>query len=340
MSENLYRARYWNNAEEKTVVCKLCPRKCKIKNNKRGLCYVRKNCDGKLILTAYGRCTGIAIDPIEKKPLYHFYPHSRILSLGTAGCNLTCKFCQNWSISRSKQMDTMMESASPEEIAKSAYNTGCKSMAFTYNEPIIFMEYAIDTALACHKLGIKTVAVTAGYIREKPRKEFFSHMDAVNIDLKSFNPEFYRRFTGAELEVVLDTILHLKNDTQCWFEITTLLIPGENDSPKEINSMTSWIMDNLGPDVPLHFSAFHPDYKLTHKPRTPIETLIAARDIAIKNGLNYVYTGNVHSPATGSTYCPQCKKKIIEREVYSVGKIQIKNGQECSYCGAKVAGVF
>jgi pyruvate formate lyase activating enzyme len=280
------------------------------------------------------------VDPIEKKPLNHFLPGSAVLSFGTAGCNLACKFCQNWDMSKSREMDTLADSASPRELAKAASDLGCASVAFTYNDPTVFMEYAIDVAQACHEVGVKTVAVTAGYMCPDPREEFYGWIDAANVDLKAFTERFYRQVCGSELAPVLDTLVYLKRETVVWFEITTLLIPGENDSDEELDSMTQWIAGNLGGDVPLHFSAFHPDWKMTDRPPTPPQTLERARDIAMRNGLRYVYTGNVHDRKGGSTWCPGCGALLIERDWYELGRWGLTADAHCVGCGLKVPGVF
>jgi pyruvate formate lyase activating enzyme len=280
------------------------------------------------------------VDPIEKKPLNHFLPGSAVLSFGTAGCNLACKFCQNWDMSKSREMDTLADSASPEELAATAMQYGCDSVAFTYNDPIIFLEYAVDVAKACHDVGVKTVAVTAGYICPEPRREFFEYIDAANVDLKAFTERFYKKICGAELAPVLETLEYLKHETKVWFELTTLLIPGENDSDTELDEMTRWINEHLGPDIPLHFSAFHPDWKMQDTPATPPETLTRARRIAMDNGLNYVYTGNVHDSEGGSTWCPGCGALLIERDWYQLGRWGLTADGSCAGCGMQIPGVF
>jgi len=331
---------YWHALEDGRIQCDLCPRACQLKEGQRGFCFVRARKNDQIVLTTYGRSSGFCIDPIEKKPLNHFLPGSAVFSFGTAGCNLGCKFCQNWDISRSHETDTLADQAMPETIAKAAKNMGCRSVAFTYNDPIIFLEYAIDVAKKCHKLGIKTVAVTNGYINEEPRKEFFSHMDAANIDLKAFTEEFYWKMTNAHLQPVLDTLNYLKHHTNIWFELTTLLIPGHNDSEAEINKSTQWVVENLGPDVPMHFTAFFPTWKMLNVPATPLETLIKARDIAIKNGVRYAYTGNAHDIEGSSTYCHHCGRCIIERDGYVISDYQLSDNGHCQYCGTLCAGVF
>lgn len=333
------KTKYWHRLEGGRVQCDVCPRFCKLSNGQRGLCFVRACQGDEIILTTYGRSSGFCIDPIEKKPLNHFLPGTPILSFGTAGCNLSCKFCQNWDISKSREFDTLSDEATPDKIAQAAKKYNCRSVAFTYNDPVIFLEYAIDVAKACHDLGIKTVAVTAGEICPEPRREFYQYMDAANVDLKAFTEDFYEKICGASLEPVLDTLKYLKHETSVWFEITTLLIPGQNDSDEELNAMTRWIFENLGPDVPQHFTAFHPDYKMQGIPSTPPETLTRARSIARKNGLNYVYTGNVHDEDGGSTYCTFCGKKLIGRDWYELSDYNIRNSA-CVFCAKKCPGVF
>jgi pyruvate formate lyase activating enzyme len=295
--------------------------------------------DGQLVLTTYGRSSGFCIDPIEKKPLNHFYPGSSILSFGTAGCNLACKFCQNWDISKSRDMDRLMDQATPKAIAQAAQGHGAKSVAFTYNDPVIFAEYAMDTADACHAAGIQTVAVTAGYMHLEPAREFYSKMDAANIDLKAFSDEFYVKLCGAKLQPVLDLIAMVHHETACWIELTTLLIPGQNDSAAELKALADWCARELGPDVPLHFSAYHPDYKLD-APATPPATLTRARQIAMDAGLRYVYTGNVHDKAGDATYCPGCGSKVIERDWYEILAYSLDDTGHCRHCGTAIAGRF
>ena len=318
----------------------LCPRACKLHEGQQGLCFVRENRGGEIVLTTWGRSSGYCVDPIEKKPLNHYLPGTPVLSFGTAGCNLACKFCQNWDISKSREIDTLADSASPELIARAAEKLGCRSVAFTYNDPVIFMEYAIDTAEACHEKDIKTVAVTAGYICEEPRKEFFRHIDAANVDLKAFTERFYWKITGAHLQPVLDTLVYLKKETDVWLELTTLLIPGENDSSGEIESMSQWVVEKLGPDVPMHFTAFHPDWKMRDVPPTPPETLTRAREIAMKNGVRYAYTGNVIDPEGSSTYCHACGERLIGRVQYTLTDWKLDAEGRCASCGTPCSGHF
>ena len=335
-----YPARWWHMLDDGRIKCDLCPRDCKLREGQRGACFVRGRVGDAMVLTTYGRSSGFCVDPIEKKPLNHFYPGSSILSFGTAGCNLACKFCQNWDISKSRSFDRLADQASPEAIARAAVERGCKSVAFTYNDPVIFAEYAMDTADACHAHGIKTVAVTAGYIHEQPRREFFAKMDAANVDLKAFTDEFYVKLTGAHLQPVLDTLKYLRQETDVWVELTTLLIPGYNDTPHEINAMSEWIVGELGADVPLHFSAFHPDYKMIDVPPTPLETLIQARQIARAAGLRYVYTGNVHNREGDTTNCPSCGNALIVRDWYEIRQYRLTADGHCPDCNAQIAGRF
>jgi len=326
--------------EDGRMQCDLCPRDCRLHEGQRGACFVRMRENDQMVLTTYGRSSGFCIDPVEKKPLNHFFPGSSILSFGTAGCNLACKFCQNWDISKSKDMDRLADEASPEAIAEAAEGYGCKSVAFTYNDPVIFAEYAMDIADACHERGIQTVAVTAGYIHDAPRREFYAKMDAANVDLKGFTDEFYFKLCAAKLQPVLDTLVYLKHETKVWFEITTLLIPGKNDSSQEIEAESKWIMKELGPDVPVHFTAFHPDYKMNDIPATPGSTLTRARDIALAEGLHYVFTGNVHDTEGGTTLCPSCKSALIVRDWYRIDDYRLTPDGKCPDCGTMIAGRY
>ncbi len=332
--------RYWHRLEDGRIQCDLCPRFCKLHAGQRGLCFVRANHSNEIVLTSYGRSSGFCVDPIEKKPLNHFLPGTPVLSFGTAGCNLACKFCQNWDISKSRETDTLADAASPEKIARVAERLGCRSVAYTYNDPVIFMEYAIDVAKACRERGIKSVAVTAGYIADEPRREFFQYMDGANVDLKAFTERFYWKITGGHLQPVLDTLVYLKRETDVWFELTTLLIPGENDSDAELDAMTRWVVENLGPDVPMHFTAFHPDWKMLDTPPTPLTTLTRAREIAMRNGVYYAYTGNVHDKAGDSTYCHQCGQLLIGRDWYVLSDWNLSGDGKCKACGTPLSGVF
>jgi len=332
--------RYWHALPDGRIQCDLCPRYCRLQEGQRGLCFVRARQGDRMVLTTYGRSSGFCLDPIEKKPLNHFLPGTAVLSFGTAGCNLTCKFCQNWDISKARDFDRLMDQAPPEAIAEAALRSGARSVAFTYNDPVIFLEYAVDVAQACRERGVKSVAVSAGYICEEPRREFFAQMDAANIDLKGFTEDFYRKLCSGQLQAVLETLVYLKQETGVWFEITTLLIPGENDSPAELEALTQWVMEQLGPDVPLHFSAFHPDWKMTDKPPTPPETLLTAWRIAREAGLRYVYTGNIHHPATQATLCHGCGAALIGRDWYELGTWGLSDDGLCRHCGTRCAGVF
>ncbi|MGI9382768.1 MAG: AmmeMemoRadiSam system radical SAM enzyme [Methyloligellaceae bacterium] len=332
--------RYWHPLSDGRIQCDLCPRFCKLRDGQRGLCFVRARKGDEIILTTYGRSSGFCIDPIEKKPLNHFLPGTPVLSFGTAGCNLTCKFCQNWDISKARAFDRLQERASPQAIARAAVETGARSVAFTYNDPVIFLEYAVDVAAACREAGIRPVAVTAGYITEAARPEFFAAMDAANVDLKAFTEHFYKTLCSAELGPVLETLEYLNHETDVWLEITTLLIPGENDSGQEVSALSAWIMEHLGPDVPLHLTAFHPDWKMQDVPRTPPATLTAARRIALETGLRHVYTGNVHDEAGQSTYCPGCGATLIGRDWYRLTAWGLTPDGRCASCGKGCAGVF
>ncbi|MBV6410710.1 MAG: hypothetical protein GAKPKEKM_01542 [Rhodocyclaceae bacterium] len=335
-----YPGRWWHVLDDGRIQCDLCPRDCKLRDGQRGACFVRQRVGEAMVLTTYGRSSGFCIDPIEKKPLNHFYPGSSVFSFGTAGCNLACKFCQNWDISKSQDMDRLLDRASPEEIARVAAENGCRSVAFTYNDPVIFAEYAMDVADACHERGVQTVAVTAGYIHAAARREFFAKMDAANVDLKAFTDDFYYKLTGAHLQPVLDTLVYLKHETDCWFELTTLLIPGKNDSAAEIEAMSKWIVRELGRDVPIHFTAFHPDHKLDDLPPTSAATLQRARSIALAEGIRYVYTGNVHDTEGGTTFCPGCGKGVIVRDWHRILAYDLTEEGHCAHCGAPVAGRF
>jgi pyruvate formate lyase activating enzyme len=337
---NHFAGKWWHAVENgKKIHCDLCPRACVLGKGDRGFCFVRQNLDGQMVLTTYGKSTGFCIDPIEKKPLNHFLPGTSVLSFGTAGCNLGCRFCQNWEISKSREIEKLSEQASPDEIAEAALRSGCRSVAFTYNDPVIWAEYAMDTARACRRRGIKTVAVTAGYIMPEARTEFYSVMDAANVDLKAFTELFYKEITLSHLEPVLDTLRWLKHETDVWFEITNLMIPTKNDSPEETARMCDWILENVGDDVPLHFTAFHPDFRMNDIPPTPEATLVRARQQALAAGLKFVYTGNILDQDGQSTYCPYCKTCLIEREWYKIGAYRIKDGC-CLSCKKKVPGVF
>jgi pyruvate formate lyase activating enzyme len=332
--------RWWHALEDGRIQCDLCPRDCRLREGQRGFCFVRQRVGGQLYLTTYGRSSGFCVDPIEKKPLNHFYPGTSVLSFGTAGCNLGCRFCQNWDISKAREWDTLADEASPEAIAEAARRMGCRSVAFTYNDPVIFAEYAMDVADACHALGIQTVAVTAGYMRAEPRREFYAKMDAANVDLKAFTEDFYRKLTFSELGAVQETLEYLARETRVWLEVTTLLIPGHNDSDEELERLSAWVVERLGPHVPLHFSAFHPDYKLVDVPRTPPETLRRARGIARKAGMKFVYTGNVHDREGDTTYCPECGEALIVRDWYKLEAYRLTAEGRCPDCGVEVAGHF
>jgi len=332
--------KYWRQLEDGRVQCDLCPRFCKLREGQRGLCFVRACQNNQIVLTTYGRSSGFCVDPIEKKPLNHFLPGTPVLSFGTAGCNLACRFCQNWDISTSREFDTLADSATPETIAHAAAELDCRSVAFTYNDPVIFHEYAIDVAQACRERGVRTVAVTAGEVCDEPRAEFYRHMDAANIDLKAFTESFYHKVCAGQLQPVLDTLVYLRQETDVWFEITNLIIPGENDSDREIDEMTRWIVDRLGPDVPVHFSAFHPDFKMTQHPPTPPATLTRARRIARDNGVRHAYTGNVQDRAGDTTLCHECDTELIGRDWYNIEIWNLDESGRCPQCRTACAGRF
>lgn len=339
MKANYHIARWWEEAENGKLLCTLCPRYCTIGEGQKGFCFIRENIGGTLYSIGYGRPTGFGIDPVEKKPLSHFLPGTNILSFGTAGCNLGCKFCQNWFTSKAKIDETRSLFASPDDVISLAKKYNTPSIAFTYNDPTIFGEYVIDVSKLAGEEGIKTVMVTAGYIDKKARKEIYQFIDAANVDLKAFSESFYHKLTFSHLNDVLDTLIWLKKDTDVWLEITTLLIPGENDSKDELERMIDWILKNLGDEVPVHFTAFHPDFKMTNKPRTPVSTLDMARSTALSSGLKYCYTGNVHNIESQTTYCPSCNKQLIIRDWHSVLENRLINGR-CFSCETKIAGIF
>jgi pyruvate formate lyase activating enzyme len=334
------RGQWWHPIEDGRIQCDLCPRQCKLHNGQRGFCFVRQARDDAIALTSYGRASGFCVDPIEKKPLNHFYPGTSVLSFGTAGCNLGCRFCQNWDISKARQIDRLGDWAAPEAVAEAAVQAGCRSIAFTYNDPVIFAEYAIDCARAAHARGLKAVAVSAGYITPAARTEFYEHMDAANIDLKAFTEQFYHRLSFAALAPILDTLCWIKHETDVWLEVTTLLIPGHNDSQQEIAQLCDWFVQNLGPQVPLHFTAFHPDFKMLDVPPTRPATLKRARQQALAAGLRYVYTGNIYDVAGQSSYCAGCGKLLIERDWYQIGSWRLDERGCCRFCGAQLAGHF
>lgn len=340
MTRSVVPTKYWHRLDDGRIQCDLCPRFCKLHEGQRGFCFVRACQDSRIVLTTYGRSSGFCVDPIEKKPLNHFLPGTPVLSFGTAGCNLGCRFCQNWDISKSREFDTLADEASPETIAQAARDLGCRSVAFTYNDPVIFHEYAIDVAMACRTHGIKSVAVTAGEVCAEPRAEFYTHMDAANVDLKAFTERFYRDVCASHLQPVLDTLVYLKRESSVWFEITTLLIPGENDSDEELDAMTRWVVEQLGPDVPMHFTAFHPDWRMMDKPPTPLATLAKARRIAMSNGVRYAYTGNVHDLDGGTTSCHGCGATLIGRDGYQITAWHLTAEGCCQRCDTCCPGVF
>ncbi|NBP40107.1 MAG: AmmeMemoRadiSam system radical SAM enzyme [Betaproteobacteria bacterium] len=338
--DHLPTARYWQPLDDGRIQCDLCPRLCKLHEGQRGLCFVRARSQDRIVLTTWGRSSGFCIDPIEKKPLHHFLPGSPVLSFGTAGCNLSCRFCQNWDISKSKVFDRLAHEAKPRDIAHAAKRSGCRSVAYTYNDPVIFLEYALEVAHACREEGIRSVAVTAGYVSPPAAREFFAGMDAANVDLKAFTDSFYQRHCAGHLLPVLDTLTYLVHETDCWIEITTLLIPGENDSEQELTELSRWVARKLGPHIPLHFTAFHPDFKMRDRPSTPQSTLVRARQIALNEGLQHVYIGNVSDTARQSTYCHSCGTRIIGRDGYRLSLWGVSEKGSCLRCGTRCPGVF
>lgn len=336
----LHPARWWHQLADGRIQCDLCPQECKLREGQRGACFVRRRDGEQVILTTYGLASGFCIDPIEKKPLAHFYPGTSVLSFGTVGCNLACRYCQNWDISTSRDPERLQDAAAPDAIARAATQFGCRSVAFTYNDPVIFAEYAMDVADACQEAGVRTVAVTAGFIHERPRREFFAHIDAANVDLKAFTEEFYASLTRSHLQPVLDTISYLAHETSVWLELTTLLIPGHNDSAAEIGRLATWVATELSPDVPLHFSAFHPSHHLRDVPPTPPASLSLARRIAMDRGLRNVYVGNVRDPAGETTWCSGCGAALIRRDWYRILEYRLRADGRCPDCGLAVPGRF
>ena len=332
------RARWWSRHDDR-FRCELCPRLCILSPRQRGFCYVREADEDGILLTTYGRSSGFCIDPVEKKPLYHFHPGSPVLSFGTAGCNLGCRYCQNWDVTRAADVDDLGERASPAAIADTARRLGCAAVAFTYNDPVSFAEYAIDTARACREAGVHSIAVTAGYVTAAARGEFFAAMDAANIDLKAFSEEFYRKQCYGHLAPVLETIEHVVKKTSCWVELTNLVIPGLNDSDADIEALCGWVLERLGPHVPLHFTAFHPDYQLSDVPPTPPSTLRRVRALAKGVGLDHVYTGNIDDPVGSATYCSACDEPVVERHGYEVTSFKLDEGF-CPVCRLEVPGHF
>ena len=331
---------YQNILKDDKIQCTVCPRECVLSAGQEGFCHVRKNSEGKITLASYGYNTGLAIDPVEKKPLYQFYPASPVLSFGTLGCNMGCLFCQNWQTTKTKADIRLLNKTSPDEIVRIAKNYNCKSVAFTYNDPIIFFEYAIDTAKLCREEGIKTIAVTSGFMNPEPAKEFFKYMDGANIDLKGFSEQFYKKNCLAHIEPVLNTIKYAVNETDCWVELTTMLIEGENDSDEMIKHECEWILTNLGDCVPLHFSAFFPRYKFSGRKHTELSTLLRAYSIAKEAGLKYVYTGNLTNTETSATYCKSCNRPVIVRNGYELIEYNLSEEGKCIFCNTVCDGRY
>ncbi len=334
-----HEARYFDREPDGRLRCTLCPRDCRLADGQAGFCFIRRNVGGRMVSLGYGRSTGFACDPIEKKPLDHFFPGTQVLSFGTAGCNLGCRFCQNWDISKARATNRLSDEYTPRQVVDLAVETGCPSIAFTYNDPVIWAEFAIDVAREARARGLRTVFVTAGYVREKAREEIFAHMDATNVDLKAFTEAFYAKATLAHLAPVLETLEWLARRTSVWTEVTNLVIPGLNDDPRETRALAEWVRDHMGPDVPLHFSAFHPDFKMLDRPPTPPATLGRARAIAREVGLRHVYTGNVHDPEGQTTFCPGCGEPVIVRDWFAIRRYRL-SGDACAACGARLAGRF
>jgi pyruvate formate lyase activating enzyme len=335
-SSTLHEALWWEPEANNKVHCYLCPRHCHIGEGQAGFCFIRANEGGKLYSLGYAHPAAMQIDPVEKKPLNHFLPGTRIFSMGTAGCNMGCFFCQNWDISKSRADQVRSSHVPPEDVVSLAIEHGCPSIAFTYNEPTIWGEYVIDICRAAHQRGLNTVMVSNGYITREAFHDVYDHVDAANIDLKAFTENFYGRITLTHLKPVLDTLEWLKNETNVWFELTNLMIPTLNDAPEETRKLAEWVFDHLGPDVPLHFTAFHPDFKLRDKPRTPPETLHAARAVAREVGLRYVYEGNIYSDGA-NTLCPQCSTLLVCRSWHDVRENNLRDGR-CPKCAFAIPG--
>ncbi|VEG26100.1 AmmeMemoRadiSam system radical SAM enzyme [Actinomyces howellii] len=333
-------ARWWHPVDDGRLQCDLCPRHCRLREGQHGFCFVRRRSQDRIVLTAYGRSTGLCLDPVEKKPLYHVHPGSSVLSLGTAGCNLACRFCQNWEISTARRTEVLSEQAPVAQVAALARGLGARGVALTYNDPVVFAEYAIDIASACHDLGLEAYAVSVAWVCREPGRELFGAVDAANIDLKAFTEEFYRRLTGARLRDVLATLVDLRAATTTWLELTTLLVPGLNDSPQEVGALASWVARELGEDTPLHLTAFHPAHRMRDRPPTALSVLERARASALEAGLRFVYLGNV-PPGTGSTTsCPGCGTPVVERHGYTVSAYRLDGRGRCQGCGLGLPGVL
>ncbi len=334
----LHAARWWRKADPDQVLCELCPRSCLLAEGRSGLCGVRRVENGTLKTAVFGATAGLCVDPIEKKPLYHFLPGSRVLSFGMQGCTLACAFCQNASLSQG-QGENQLRPARPEDLVRLAQAQACIGVAFTYNEPIVSAEWCLEVAAACREAGLFTFAVTSGYISNAARPEFFAAMDATNVDLKSISESFYRQHCQGSLQPILETLEYLTHETRVWLEVTTLLIPGANDDEREIAALAEWMVSHLGPEVPLHFSAFHPAHRLLNRPRTPAFTLHRARKIAMERGLSFVYLGNIPDEEGSTTFCSECGKVLIEREAFRVARDHLRVGR-CPDCGAVLPGRF
>jgi pyruvate formate lyase activating enzyme len=334
----VHEAMHYKKLEEGRIECELCPRGCKVALKERGYCGVRENKGGTYNTLVYGRACSINVDPIEKKPLFHFLPGAQALSIATAGCNIECKFCQNWEISQFRPEQVQSFDFPPEAVVAQAAEKKIQAIAFTYTEPVVFYEYMSDTAKLAKEKGVRSVMISNGYIKEKPMSDLCKHLSAVKIDLKAFTEKFYAQTCSGHLQPVLDTLKLLKKENM-WFELVVLIIPTLNDTPGEMTEMCTWVYSELGPDVPIHFSRFHPTYKIKNLPPTPVSTLTRARDIALSAGLNYAYVGNVPAHEGESTYCPNCKRAVVGRIGYTILNIDIKDGK-CIHCGRKIAGIW
>ena len=331
-------ARYYKKLPEREIECTLCPRSCKLGDKERGYCGDRENIGGTYQILVYGKACAIHIDPIEKKPLFHFLPGSSALSIATAGCNVNCKFCQNWEIFHVRPEQVQNYDFPPIQVVKTAQRDDCPVIAYTYTEPVVFYEYVYDTSVEARKKGIKSVVISGGYINPEPLQELTKVVDAIKIDFKAYTQHFYANYVRGKLQPILDAI-KIVHQSQAWLEIVYLVIPTLNDSPNEIRRMAQWIMKEIGPDVPLHFSRFYPMYLIKNLPQTPISTLEKVRDIALREGIHYVYIGNVPGHKAENTFCPQCKNIVIQRIGYQIKKIELKRGH-CKFCNHLIPGIW
>ncbi len=331
-------ALYWKPIDSEKVQCALCPRRCVIPKDKRGFCRVRQNNAGKLYSLVYSKPVAVHIDPIEKKPLFHFLPATTAFSIATVGCNLACKFCQNWEISQASPEDLPSQIVTPEEIVRQAKSAGSQTVAYTYTEPTVFYEYMLDTMLIARASGVKNIIHSAGFINEEPLRNMCKYLDAANIDLKGFTEDFYANICSGHLDDILGS-LKILHQEKIHVEVTNLVIPTLNDDRTQVKKMCLWIKDNLGADVPLHFSRFSPMYKLNNIMPTPVSTLEDVRNIAMESGLKYVYIGNVPGHSGETTFCPKCRQPLIVRIGYNVTEYNLENGL-CKYCKERIDGVW